>query len=213
MESNSSDRKSLSGKMSAEAFCGENVSFCMIRPIPREDSQKLAETNRKIKKNNNNSYLQFLHLMLYSSRGEFESEGEHAVVKRENFSRKKVAILSALREAKDHPTAEQLYDRLKPKYPNLSLGTVYRNLKLFCENGQAASVGVIDGHERFDGIVEPHAHFLCERCGCIRDIVHDFFGPVELSQISEYTGCAVRSASVMFRGVCKNCQDDGAKPN
>ena len=52
--------------------------------------------------------------------------------KRENFSRKRMAILSALQETTVHPTADWVYAKLKPRYPNLSLGTVYRNLKKFC---------------------------------------------------------------------------------
>ena len=80
--------------------------------------------------------------------------------KRENFSRKRTAILNALQETDVHPTADWVYAQLKPRYPNLSLGTVYRNLKKFCENGKAVSVGVINGQEHFDGNVKPHAH-LC----------------------------------------------------
>ena len=57
--------------------------------------------------------------------------------KRENFSRKRTAILNALQETDVHPTADWVYAQLKPRYPNLSLGTVYRNLKKFCENGKA----------------------------------------------------------------------------
>ena len=62
---------------------------------------------------------------------------------RENFSRKREAILCALRDTDAHPTAEWVYRRLKPLYPDLSLGTVYRNLGRFTETGQAASLGVI----------------------------------------------------------------------
>ena len=61
-----------------------------------------------------------------------------------------MAILSALQETTVHPTADWVYSQLKPKYPDLSLGTVYRNLKKFCETGKAASVGVIGGQEHFD---------------------------------------------------------------
>lgn len=126
--------------------------------------------------------------------------------KRENFSRKRMAILNLLRETNVHPTAEWVYEQLRPKYPDLSLGTVYRNLKLFCEKGRAASVGVIDGHERFDGVLKPHAHFVCDRCGTIRDIPKEFFGPEELSQLSQRTGHRLESASVLFHGVCAECR-------
>lgn len=126
--------------------------------------------------------------------------------KRENFSRKRMAILKLLRETDDHPTAEWVYERLRPKYPDLSLGTVYRNLHFFCQRGRAASVGVIDGHERFDGVTAPHAHFVCAQCGRVLDIRRDFFGPEELERLSQRTGLALESASVLFRGVCGQCQ-------
>ena len=75
--------------------------------------------------------------------------------KRENFSRKRMAILEALQGTTVHPTADWVFSQLKPKYPDLSLGTVYRNLKKFCETGKAASVGVINGQEHFDGNTAP----------------------------------------------------------
>ena len=87
--------------------------------------------------------------------------------KRENFSRKRMAILEALQGTTVHPTADWVFSQLKPKYPDLSLGTVYRNLKKFCETGKAASVGVINGQEHFDGNTAPHAHLVCSHCGAV----------------------------------------------
>ncbi len=127
--------------------------------------------------------------------------------KRENFSRKRTAILSALRETECHPTAEWVYHRLRPKYPNLSLGTVYRNLKMFCENGRAMSVGVINGQEHFDGRVDPHAHFVCVKCGAVLDVPGEFFSQEELRALSESTGQDIWSAGVLFRGECGLCKE------
>ncbi len=124
---------------------------------------------------------------------------------RENFSKKRAAILSVLRETDTHPTADWVYAQLKPLYPDLSLGTVYRNLKRLCGTGKAASLGTVNGKERFDGCVAPHAHFVCESCGAVTDVPEDFFGPEELKGISDYTGCQVTSASVVFHGLCKAC--------
>lgn len=125
--------------------------------------------------------------------------------KRENFSRKRTAILNTLRKTRTHPTADWIYAQLKPELPNLSLGTVYRNLKIFCETGKAISVGVINGQEHFDGFVHPHAHFVCERCGAVLDVDGDFFGTDELLRLSNDTGCNVQSATVMFSGICDTC--------
>lgn len=124
---------------------------------------------------------------------------------RENFSRKRAAILEALRESETHPTAEWIYRRLKPEYPDLSLGTVYRNLGRFRETGQAASLGVIGGYERFDGDTSPHAHLVCRRCGAVVDVKDALPGPRRLKAISRMSGCRVDSASVTFLGLCRDC--------
>ena len=54
-----------------------------------------------------------------------------------------------------------IYTALKPENPDLSLATVYRNLRDFCADGMAVSLGVINGHERFDADTSPHSHFVC----------------------------------------------------
>jgi len=79
-------------------------------------------------------------------------------------SKKRQVILEALAATTAHPTAQELYQQLKPDYPDLSLGTVYRNLSLFAEEGDAMSVGVFRGQERFDARTNPHAHLHCVQC-------------------------------------------------
>lgn len=133
-------------------------------------------------------------------------KGEKIVEKRENFSRKRMAILGVLQETTVHPTAEWVYRQLEPHYPNLSLGTVYRNLRKFCDSGRAVSVGTINGQERFDGCVTPHAHLVCDKCGCVLDVQKDFFEKSQLLQVAQDTGCEVKSASVLFHGVCPSCR-------
>lgn len=126
--------------------------------------------------------------------------------KRENFSRKRMAILNTLQETTVHPTADWVYARLKPRYPDLSLGTVYRNLKKFCETGKAVSVGVINGQEHFDARVEPHAHLVCKRCGAVLDIPEEFFRRDELEKLSARFHIRLESARVVFEGVCPQCE-------
>lgn len=125
--------------------------------------------------------------------------------KRENFSRKRNAILRALQETDCHPTADWVYVKLKPKYPNLSLGTVYRNLKKFCETGKAVSIGVINGQERFDGVLVPHSHFVCDKCFGIYDIPETHFDSEELEKLSARYGHSVERSETMFKGICRNC--------
>ncbi len=136
-----------------------------------------------------------------------EEKGKEAIPmeSRENFSRKRMAILGVLQSTTVHPTADWVYAQLKPRCPDLSLGTVYRNLKLFCENGKAVSVGVIDGKEHFDGRVTPHAHMVCSRCGRILDMEFSPINAELLEGISKETGCRIEAANVTFTGLCPAC--------
>jgi Fe2+/Zn2+ uptake regulation proteins len=128
--------------------------------------------------------------------------------KRENFSRKRSAILRILQETNCHPTADWVYAQLKPKYPNLSLGTVYRNLKRFCETGKATSVGVINGQEHFDGNVAVHSHFVCTDCGDIFDVAETFFDDARMEMLSADSGHFFQRAETLFKGTCKECREE-----
>ena len=89
---------------------------------------------------------------------------------RRKNSKKRQAILEALCATREHPTAEMLYQQLKPTYPELSLGTVYRNLGVLVEEGLAASVVRVAGQERYDATTVPHAHFVCRACRRVMDM-------------------------------------------
>lgn len=120
-------------------------------------------------------------------------------------SRKREAILDCLRQTDVHPSAEWVYRRLKPRIPDLSLATVYRNLALFKQEGLICSLGVVQGLERFDGDTSPHVHFICTGCGRILDLP-GLQLPAELaSQAVQITDGQVTGASLRFHGVCRHC--------
>jgi Fur family peroxide stress response transcriptional regulator len=85
-------------------------------------------------------------------------------------SKKRDAILGVIQSTSSHPGAQWVYDQLKPQIPDLSLGTVYRNINFFREEGTVVSLGVVNGEERFDGDVRPHPHLVCSRCGRVADL-------------------------------------------
>ena len=85
------------------------------------------------------------------------------------YSKKREAILDVIRSSDAHPSAEWIYQALKPAHPDLSLGTVYRNLLFFQRQGTIQSVGVVHGQERFDAVTTPHSHFVCNTCGAVID--------------------------------------------
>ncbi len=126
--------------------------------------------------------------------------------KTRKYSRKREAILECIRSTDTHPSAEWVYAQLKPRIPDLSLGTVYRNLTMFKNEGTIISVGVVDGQERFDHHVEPHIHFICECCGTVRDV--ELPDPVEAleRQVAQVTGSTVTGHRLSFLGRCPNCQ-------
>ena len=124
---------------------------------------------------------------------------------RENYSRKRVAILEALKGTTVHPTAEWVYEQLKPEYPDLSLGTVYRNIKKFCSDDLVKSVGVINGQEHFDADMSTHSHLVCQRCGSVSDIFEVFFDSDRRSDLEEKYKVSIQEEEVIFKGICKNC--------
>ena len=121
-----------------------------------------------------------------------------------NF-RKRAAILECLQQTDLHPSAEWIFTQLKPTYPDLSLGTVYRNLTLFRKQGLAASIGTVNGVERFDANTEPHVHFICTGCGSVLDL-HGMEVPEALnSAAARESGGRVDSCQLSFAGMCGNC--------
>ena len=122
--------------------------------------------------------------------------------------RKRDAILTCLRQTKEHPSADWLYARLKPEIADLSLGTVYRNLSLFKEKGLAVSLGTVKGVERFDGDTSPHVHYICQSCGAISDL-ESVSVPQELqAEVAQSTGGQVCGCQLTFTGVCRNCNNN-----
>lgn len=120
-----------------------------------------------------------------------------------NFSSQRQAIYNAICSTNTHPSAKWVYKTLKPSYPNLSLGTVYRNISLFKEQGIVIPIANVDGEERIDGNMQPHAHFICNNCNEIFDIFDENI--INLSESVNNDGFKVENSSVNFFGTCKNC--------
>ena len=121
------------------------------------------------------------------------------------YSKKRQAILEVIRGTSVHPTADWIYQQLKPSHPDLSLGTVYRNLSLFREQGVVKSVGVVDGQERFDADLSPHSHFICTQCGAVFDLHTMALDKGLDDTVEEQYGHHVSHHDLTFRGVCHTC--------
>ncbi len=120
--------------------------------------------------------------------------------------RKRSAILAYLQQSKEHPSAETIYTDLKAEIPDLSVGTVYRNLSLFKKQGLAASIATVNGVERFDGRTEPHVHFICSCCNGVSDLT-TLQVPISLKEAAaEACGGKVDGYQLSFTGVCRECE-------
>ncbi len=118
-------------------------------------------------------------------------------------SHKRDAICEVLHEKRDHPTADMVYERVREKYPEISLATVYRNLAQLCAEGELIKIGA-DGKERYDIDTSLHTHFFCEDCGD----VYDIFSPLHIAGLANAEGelgCKIETSQITFRGRCRMC--------
>ncbi len=119
--------------------------------------------------------------------------------------RKRDAILSYLQGTTVHPSAEMVFAGLKPEIPDLSLGTVYRNLNLFKQQGLANMVATVNGVERFDGNTDPHVHFICNDCDAVIDLMEMQIPASLTSSAESCSGGQVANCQLSFTGQCKSC--------
>lgn len=116
-------------------------------------------------------------------------------------------MLSALAATKEHPSVDELYRQLKPDYPELSLGTVYRNLSVLQEEGLAQCVAHVDGQARFDGRTDPHAHFICRRCGRVMDMELPESMRALAGELAVGIDCAAERVALNISGLYSECSE------
>ena len=120
-------------------------------------------------------------------------------------SKKRDAILECICGTKTHPSAEWVYQQLKPQIPDLSLGTVYRNIAMFKADGTSQSIGTVAGLERYDGNTAPHTHFICTGCGKVIDLDHVELPQATLKEAEDTAGGTIASYQLQFFGSCADC--------
>ncbi|MDR1621630.1 MAG: transcriptional repressor [Synergistaceae bacterium] len=112
----------------------------------------------------------------------------------------------------DHPTAAEVYEEVRKNFPQISLGTVYRNLSLMAENGELLRLYFPEAPDRFDPNAYEHYHAVCLRCGRIfdtdRTVPGELIGKIDQA-VEACTGVRVESRVMIFSGVCKACQSGG----
>lgn len=121
------------------------------------------------------------------------------------YSKQRELILNTLKNNPVHPTADYIYGILKKENPALSLGTVYRNLKLLADEGIIKRLKGLDNSERFDHHTHNHCHFVCEKCGKVEDFTIPQNIYPQFEGLNKVTGYNVNACDIVLRGVCKNC--------
>jgi len=120
-------------------------------------------------------------------------------------TKQREAILRVLRNTKAHPTADRIYEEVKKEIPNISKGTVYRNLQVLQEDGAVTELNLNGTLSRFEAKQASHYHFRCEQCGRVFDV--DELMNNELDErVAKKTGFKVSHHQLEFRGLCKDCQ-------
>ena len=119
------------------------------------------------------------------------------------FSKKRAHLLDLMKAGTfDHPSAAQVYEFMRKLYPNISMGTVYRNLKFLTSNGDIALVGTVGDCERFDHNTDQHFHLVCQKCGKIMDVPIPANFMKTINNSKEYN---VSSMKVLLSGECSEC--------
>ena len=124
-------------------------------------------------------------------------------------SKQRDSIQRFLRMRKDHPTAEVVYQNIKEEIPNISLGTVYRNLALLSEMGEIQKISAGDGPDRFDPIANPHDHFVCKACGCLIDM-EGGQSPKVIREAQKGFEGKIEEHRTFFYGLCPSCLGEEA---
>ncbi len=119
-------------------------------------------------------------------------------------SKQRDSIKEFLATRKDHPTADTVYMNVRQSFPNISLGTVYRNLTLLADIGEIARLRVGDGVDHFDYDTTPHYHFVCSECGKIRDLNMTVMNNLTKAAQENFDG-EIEGHVTWFYGRCSNC--------
>ncbi len=114
----------------------------------------------------------------------------------------RIAIVRELADDLSHPTAQALFDRLRPAYPTMSFATVYNTLDALVDRGLTGQLAAAHGSRgvRFDPNVEPHHHAICDCCGAVVDIPLDTAPP-----LPPLEGFRVLREERTYRGLCDRC--------
>lgn len=120
-----------------------------------------------------------------------------------NKSFQREVVYDVLKSTKTHPTAEWVYEHARERIPNISMGTVYRNLNQLVENGYAIKIQGVFEKDRFDADTSNHSHLVCQNCGAVIDF--DDTKNKKAIKLYEIDGAIPKSYSLVYYGLCPKC--------
>lgn len=123
------------------------------------------------------------------------------------YSRQREAIKHFLTGRTDHPTADTVYASLREEFPNISLGTVYRNLALLADIGEIQRIPTGSGADHYDATVEQHQHFICRHCHQVYDLEMENIDSIMDAASKNFSG-RIESYLANFYGICEECLGD-----
>lgn len=114
-------------------------------------------------------------------------------------------VYEAVNKLQCHATADEIYNAIVQEHPNISRGTVYRNLNRLAEMGEIRKMEIPGGADRFDHRCHEHYHARCVKCGRVFDVEMEYIAGLE-KQIRDAHGFEITGHDIMFKGICPECQ-------
>ncbi len=122
------------------------------------------------------------------------------------MTKQRKTILEVLKNTDSHPTADWIYEKVKQEIPNISLGTVYRNLNLLADKDKITVINYANDQSHYDGNTKIHYHFRCNQCGNVFDLEVKLFEKEIDAIVNNNTDFEVDSHRLEFYGLCPDCQ-------
>lgn len=143
-------------------------------------------------------------ILLFENKNHYYFDKGVKNVRMLKHSRRREFIKHYLDTHRTHPTAEMVYLDMKEQFPNISLGTVYRNLNCLADMGEILRISSKNGPDRYDGKIEPHYHFICTECGDVLDL--DLAPQTNLNKMAgEHFQGSIINHETHFFGLCPEC--------
>ena len=117
----------------------------------------------------------------------------------------RLAVMQTLLETRNHPSAEDIFQKLKRSHPTLSLSTVYKTLQMMADMGALLTIETGSGSQRFDGHTHPHHHAVCTKCNKVLDVDFDRY-PIDLNKKEVLADFDVQGIKITFSGTCQVCK-------